>query len=406
MNTKIILIGWSFLWVGCFSSWVGSAFAETKVLSGKHAIVYDIVNPLGVEFLPNYANSSYSQKVLQEDEFSKRMLIEVSLSPLNSRASFPISLQQLSWEMNSFLTPGKDIPANEGPIASQAKKLVQEARTVHEAVSAIFNWIVDNHTYDSGRNTPQDGRSVFYNKRGSCVGYTNLAIAMLRSVGIPARYAHGYLPPGYDWGISKKYWGVQISGGGYHAWVEVYYPDGGWTFSDLLHSKNFVDPFHILRYTDGINLNPRNIRGGSLDVEEATTFTIFKEENSTLAIDQLPSPQKDILARQAGEQQFGTICGVIKDASGKPIPKGSVVLWEGVRGRVIPFEKGLYSLLGLESGTYRVTIKVEGYGEVERTLQAVKGEVKNLDIGLTPPSSPKPAPKPAAKPTTTPRNKQ
>jgi hypothetical protein len=406
MKAKIIVAGWSFLWAVWLGSWVGPAFAETKVLSGKHAIVYDIVNPLGVEFLPNYANSSYSQKVLQEDEFSKRMLIEVSLSPLNSRAPFPTSLQQLSWEMNSFLTPGKDIPASEGAIASQAKKLVQDARTVHEAVSAIFNWIVDNHTYDSGRNTPQDGRSVFYNKRGSCVGYTNLAIAMLRSLGIPARYAHGYLPPGYDWGISKKYWGVQISGGGYHAWVEVYYPDVGWTFSDLLHSKNFVDPFHILRYTDGINLNPRNIRGGSLDVEEATTFTIFKEENSTLAIDQLPSPQKDILARQAGEQQFGTIYGVIKDVSGKPIPKGSVVLWEGVRGRVIPFEKGLYSLLGLESGTYRVTIKVEGYGEVERTLQAVKGEVKNLDIGLTPPSSPKPAPKPAAKPTTTPRNKQ
>jgi hypothetical protein len=405
MRAKIILVGCSFFWVGWFGAWVGWAFAETKVLRGKHAIVYDIVNPLGVEFLPNYANSSYSQKVLQEDEFSKRMLIEVSLSPLNSRASFPVSLQQLSWEMNSFLTPGKDIPANEGAIASQAKKLVQNARTVHEAVSAIFNWIVDNHTYDSGRNTPQDGRSVFYNQRGSCVGYTNLAIAMLRSLGIPARYAHGYLPPGYDWGISKKYWGVQISGGGYHAWVEVYYPDVGWTFSDLLHSKNFVDPFHILRYTDGINLNPRNIRGGSLDVEEATTFTIFKEENSTLAIDQLPAPQKDILARQAGEQQFGTIYGVIKDATGKPIPKGSVVLWEGMRGRVIPFEKGIYSLLGLESGTYRVTIRAEGYGEVERSLQAVKGEVKNLDIGITPPTSPKPASKPMAKPAGTPRNK-
>jgi hypothetical protein len=137
-------------------------------------------------------------------------------------------------------------------------------------------------------------------------------------------------------------------------------------------------------------------------VEEATTFTIFKEENSTLAIDQLPSPQKDILARQAGEQRFGTIYGVIKDPSGKPIPRGSVVLWEGVRGRVIPFEKGLYSLLGLESGTYRVTIKVEGFEEVERSLQAVKGETKNLDIGLTPATSPKPAPKPSG----TPRSKQ
>lgn len=404
MKAKIFLMAGSIFFVACFALGSGAALADTKVLSGKHTIVYDIVNPLGVEFLPNYANNSYSQKVLQQDEFSKRVIIEVNLSRLQSRATFPIPSQQVSFEMRSFLNPEKNIPVNEEGIAAGARKLVQNARTVPEAASAILDWIVDNFTYDAGPNTPQDGRSVFFSKRGSCVGYTNLAIAMLRSVGIPARYVHGYLPPGYDWGISKKYWGVQISGGGYHAWIEAYYPDIGWTFSDLLHSKNFVDPFHVLRYMDGVNLNPRNISGGSLDVEEATTFTIFKEENATLAIDQLPSPQKDILGRQDGEQQFGTIYGLIKDPAGKPIPKGSVVLWDGDRGKVIPFEGGIYALLGLQTGTYRVTIRADGYREVEKSLQATKGEVKNLDIIIPSPASP-PASKSQSKPTAPPRTK-
>jgi hypothetical protein len=404
MKAKNFLVGWSIFYAACFALGSGAALADTKVLSGKHTIIYDIVNPLGVEFLPNYANNSYSQKVLQQDEFSKRVIIEVNLAPLNSRAAFPIPSQQLSFEVRSFLNPEKNIPVNEEAIAAQAQRLVQNARIVPEAASAISNWIVDTFTYDAGPNTPQDGRSVFFNKRGSCVGYSNLAIAMLRRVGIPARYVHGYLPPGYDWGISKKYWGVQISGGGYHAWVEVYYPDIGWTFSDLLHSKNFVDPFHILRYTDGINLNPRNIVGGSLDVEEATTFTIFKEENATLAIDQLPLPEKDILARQDGEQQFGTIYGLIKDPAGKPIPKGSVVLWEGDKGKVISFERGVYALLGLQTGTYRVTIRADGYREVEKNLQATKGEVKNMDIVIPSPAPP-PASKPQSKPTVPPRTK-
>lgn len=399
MKVKILICGFVFCTM-VIGGRTGPAFADSKVLSGRHTIIYDIVNPQGVEFLPNYANNSYSQKVLHEDEFSKRVLIEVNLGFLGSKASFPLDRQQLFWQMQAFLNPEKNIPANEPAIAAQAKKLTQEARTVQEAVSLIFDWIVDNLTYDAGRETPQDGRSAFYNKKGSCVGYSNLAIAMLRSVGIPARYAHGYLPPGYDWGISKKYWGVQISGGGYHGWVEVYYPDIGWTFADLLHSKNFVDPFHILRYTDGINLNPRNIKGGRLDVEEATTFTIFKEENTTLAIDQLLWPKKDILARQTGEQQFGTIYGVIKDTSGKPIPKGRVVLWDGLQGKVISFENGLYSLTGLESRTYRLTIKAEGYGEVEKNLQAMRREVKNLDIVLAPSESPKPVPKPLNAPGT------
>ena len=374
------------------------ALSATKVLMGKHTIVYDIVNPTGVEFLPNYSNSSYSQKVLQEDEFSKRLLIEVNLAPLNSTAPFPIPAQQMPYQMRSFLGPEKDIPVNEGNILSQARALTQGSRTVQEAVTVIFNWIVDNFTYDAGRGTPQDGRSAFYSKRGSCVGYTNLAIAMLRSLGIPARYAHGYLPPGYDWGISKKYWGVQISGGGYHAWVEVYYSDVGWCFSDLLHSKNFVDPFHVLRYTDGINLNPRNIRGGSLDVEDATTFTIFQEENATLAVDQLPLPKKDFLARQTGSQQFGTIHGKVRDSSGKPVLKGSLVLWEGIQGRIIPFEDGIYSLLGLNDGEYRVTIRAEGYGEVEKNLQARKGEVKEVDLVLSPRRTPPPSPSPKTNP--------
>jgi hypothetical protein len=393
LGKRIFLIigGWmaaGILGVG----WMSPAFPATKVLTGKHAIVYDIVNPTGVEFLPDYSNNSYRQKVLQQDEFSRRVLIEVNLAPLNSTAPFPVSSQQMPSQMRYFLGPGKDIPVNEGNILSQARALTQGSRTVHEAVTAIFNWIVDNFTYDAGRNTPQDGRSVFYSKRGSCVGFTNLAIAMLRSLGIPARYAHGYLPPGYDWGISKKYWGVQISGGGYHAWVEVYYPDVGWCFSDLLHSKNFVDPFHVLRYTDGINLNPRNIQGGSLDVEDATTFTIFQEENATLAIDQLPLPKKDFLARQTGSQQFGTIYGKIKDSSGKSVAKGSLVLWEGIQGKIIPFEDGLYSLLGLNDGNYRVTIRAEGYSEVEKNIQARKGEVKQVDLVLPPPRTPKSTP--------------
>ncbi len=406
MKNKIFLIGILGIAIVLGSSCLAPALGATKIILGKHTLVYDIVNPLGVEFLPNYSNNSFTQKVLQEDEFSKRVLVEVNLGRLNSKAPFPVSGQQLGWEMKSFLVPEKDIPVTEGAIVTQAKQCSQNARTVQEAVSAIFHWIVDSHTYDAGPNTPQDGRSVFTSKRGSCVGYTNLAIAMLRAVNIPARYAHGYLPPGYDWGISKKYWGVQISGGGYHAWVEIFYPDIGWAFSDLLHSQNFVDPFHVLRYTDGINLNPRNIRGGSLAVEEATTFTIFQEENSTLAIDQLAAPKKDILARQSGPQQFGTLYGLIKDSSGKPVPKGSIVLWEGIQGRSIPFEKGLYSILGLESGNYRVTLKADGYDDFEKNLQATKGEVKNLDLVLPSPASSKPASKPAPKSKTPPRTQQ
>ena len=109
MKVKIFLAAGSIFYVACFALGSGAALADTKVLSGKHTIVYDIVNPLGVEFLPNYANNSYSQKVVQQDEFSKRVLIEVNLNPLNSKAPFPFSAQRLPAGIGAFLRPDKDI---------------------------------------------------------------------------------------------------------------------------------------------------------------------------------------------------------------------------------------------------------------------------------------------------------
>ncbi len=60
-------------------------------------------------------------------------------------------------------------------------------------------------------------------KRGVCQDFAHLAIAALRSIGIPARYVSGYLltrpPPG-----QVKLAGADAS----HAWLSVWTPDCGW----------------------------------------------------------------------------------------------------------------------------------------------------------------------------------
>jgi transglutaminase-like putative cysteine protease len=162
--------------------------AETKVLTGKHAVIYDIVNPLGVEYLPNYSNNSYKQELLMEDEFSKRILVEIDLSTLLSKAKFPISSKEIPHKVQNFLTPERTIQIDDGMISAKARELVKEARYVHEAFAAIADWIIDKVTYDAGPHVRQDAKSVMITRRGSCVGLTHLSIAMLRSVGIPAQW--------------------------------------------------------------------------------------------------------------------------------------------------------------------------------------------------------------------------
>ncbi|EDY22053.1 transglutaminase domain protein [Chthoniobacter flavus Ellin428] len=73
--------------------------------------------------------------------------------------------------------------------------------------------------------TPVD--EVFKKRRGVCQDFAHLAIACLRSLGLPARYVSGYLetlpPPG-----KARLIGADAS----HAWYSVWCPDYGWIDAD------------------------------------------------------------------------------------------------------------------------------------------------------------------------------
>lgn len=369
----------------------------TTVLKGKIRVVYDLItdNPaVGIEAIPTYSNATFSQKVLSEDEFSKRVEVIVDISKhLASKTPFPLPPSALSSELKKGLGPEKKIQVDDQEIRSIAREITANARTVLEAHSAIADWVREHITYDASKGVEQDAASVIRTRRGSCVGHTTLSIALLRASGIPARYAHGYLPPGFGWGATEEFWGVKITRGGYHAWYETYFPDIGWAFSDGESSKNFVDPAHLVRYIDGIDINPLAGRSGSLDFvneEEGigklnahVTFSVAEEEKNTRPIDQLPSPSsKSLFAAQTSPIQFGTVWGTVA-GKGKKIDKGEVVLWKGTKGTVLPFENGEYYLVGLE-GEREITVRAKGYKNLDKKVTAVKGEIARFDIVLEP----------------------
>jgi len=68
---------------------------------------------------------------------------------------------------------------------------------------------------------------VMQERKGVCQDFAHLAIACIRSVGLPARYVSGYIetisPPGVE-----KLVGVDAS----HAWFSVYIPQAGWVDFD------------------------------------------------------------------------------------------------------------------------------------------------------------------------------
>jgi transglutaminase-like putative cysteine protease len=52
---------------------------------------------------------------------------------------------------------------------------------------------------------PAKAVSTLKYEKAYCVGYSNIAVELMRAAGISASVAYGYLLPVYEWGFSKEY---------------------------------------------------------------------------------------------------------------------------------------------------------------------------------------------------------
>ena len=367
-----------------FFSFPLGADAGLKVLEGEHTVVYDIVNPRGVAFIPDYADESFEQKVTNLDEFSKRVQVTSKMGPLKTRVPFPIAARAIPAAVSQYLLPERDRQAQDPSIIRLAREITKGSAYAHEAANAILSWIADNLSFDTSISVPNDALSALTYKKAYCVGYSNLAVALLRAAGIPARVAHGYLPPGYEWGFSKDYWGVKVNDGGFHAYLEIYYPDAGWVFSDAEHSQNFVDPFHIILRLDGREM-PGTYQGGYLEVDKATFYTIYKEEDKTVMVDELPLPKEKRLGRRLDERQHSAlVTGRVTDTEGIAVPNGTLVLWKDGRGALTPFTDGRFAAAIPSIGKYRVELRGPGFAKSSRELQVEQGQIYRMNVTLQP----------------------
>lgn len=362
--------------------------AETTILEGKHRVVLDIINPSGIKKIPDYQNANFSQKVIETKPWTARVEITIVLDPFRSQAGYPLADYQVPEQFQVFLKPEAEVQSSRPEIQQQARELTGYASTETDAVTRVADWMADNIRYEV--NTPQDALSVYRNRAGSCAGQTRLMMALLRAAGIPARYARGFLPPGGQWGFDQEYWGVSIKSGGFHAWIEIYYPDQGWVFSDILHSLNFVDPHHLLFQISGTDLNPgyeTTVTGedGNIRMEEGTSWTIFSEDDQTRVVDALPEPKRPLLSRRAGPQKSCAVNGVVKDGAGKPVKSGSLIVWEGDQGKGYPLDrKGRFGVGGLNRGTYSISVRAEGFAEAKKSVTFAQPEAKELNFILEP----------------------
>jgi len=103
----------------------------------------------------------------------------------------------------------------------QALDITNGIGPVFEQAVAIMHWIHANFRYETGSTSVSTRiEEAFALRRGVCQDFTHVMLGLCRAVGIPARYASGYL---YN-GPRDTLIGAQAS----HAWSEVFFPGVGW----------------------------------------------------------------------------------------------------------------------------------------------------------------------------------
>ena len=176
-------------------------------ITGSDGIVYTYDLHGGKEVFPlsagsgNYDLAIY--EVIENSQYSVAQFETIAITITNTFGPFLYPNQYILFDKNSNCV-------------AKAQELVSSAESDLDDVALIYNYIIDNITYDYSKAASVESGYLPYpdelleSQTGICLDYASLMVAMLRSQRIPTRMEVGYV------------------GDAYHAWISTYITDIGW----------------------------------------------------------------------------------------------------------------------------------------------------------------------------------
>ncbi|MGE0306751.1 MAG: transglutaminaseTgpA domain-containing protein [Acidimicrobiia bacterium] len=119
-----------------------------------------------------------------------------------------------------------DVPERVTALAAQ---LAQGKASTYDTILAMQDWLGANTSYTLDIPPLPSGADavdqyLFVDRQGFCEQIASALTVMLRSLGVPARVATGYVAGDFDQLTGE----FVVRGSDAHAWVEVYFPGVGW----------------------------------------------------------------------------------------------------------------------------------------------------------------------------------
>jgi hypothetical protein len=256
--------------VSAESNWnlkVDRIIVDTEIIGSVN-----ITNPEKIKFMDviinYYPEDNHRQKKLVENFFPEKNLEEIKHNSVifkfsdiradyleygvYSRVEAKNEIYEVSHKINFplldvpedekiYTKPTEIIDSDNAEIITLAQTISAGEDDLYMIVVNIAEWVANNVEYNPGLSeTDKTASWVLRHKEGVCKENTNLFIALLRSLGIPARFISGTAYTNMLDNIEQN------EGWSPHAWTEVYFPTIGWVpFDTTYRQYSFVDATHI-----------------------------------------------------------------------------------------------------------------------------------------------------------------
>jgi transglutaminase-like putative cysteine protease len=142
--------------------------------------------------------------------------------------------ESLPHPVPAALTAYLQLPVDSsGRIRALATSITAGRKTVLGKVDALEAWMASHVRYSTDipplpRGEDAVDQFLFQTRVGFCEQISTALAVMLRTLGVPAREAIGYVPDAYD--PLTNLWDVEAKDA--HAWVQVWFPNHGWQSFD------------------------------------------------------------------------------------------------------------------------------------------------------------------------------
>ncbi len=250
---------------------------------------------------------------------------------IKTKINYPLA--RLPTEINKYTYPTPIINSQHPDVKRKALSLAQGKDDLFEIVTIIAAWIKHNIKYDLSSLTEQPAQAaswVLANKIGVCDELTSLFAAMLRSLGIPAKFISGV-----SYTNSPQFaqqWGA-------HGWAEVYFPEVGWVPYDVTFGEfGWIDAGHVKMME-------------STDPKEPSTQFEWTGRDVNVKVYNLNINAETIKYGEKAPTDINIIVNAAKDNVGAGSYNKIKVTIENLRDYYIATEFGLANVEELEEST-------------------------------------------------------